>query len=129
MTVIRNFPRIHFDFGARAALAGELAACGIDRPLFMTDPGIAACGTFDKVRQAAPAGAPIAVFDETPENPTLAGVERALEAYRAGDCDGLVAVGGGSVIDSAKAVATLALNPAPLRQYSGPNAIPPLGKP
>ena len=125
MSLIKNFPRIHFDFGARDALAGELSACGIERPLFVTDPGVAACGVFDMVRTAMPGGASISVFDQTPENPTLDGVERALDVYRAADCDGLVAVGGGSVIDSAKALATLALNPAPLRQYSGPDAIPP----
>ncbi len=125
MTIIRNFPRVHFEFGARAVLADELLACGIERPLFMTDPGIAACGVFQMVRDAVPAATPGAVFDEVPENPTLDGVERALEAMRADDCDGLVAVGGGSVIDSAKAVATLARNPVPLRRYSGPNATPP----
>lgn len=125
MTVIRNFPRVYFDFGAREALAEELSACGIERPLIITDPGVAACGVFDIVRKSVPETASISVFDQTPENPTLDGVESALEVYRAGGCDGVVAVGGGSVIDSAKALATLVLNPAPLRQYSGPGAIPP----
>ena len=120
MTVIKNFPRVHFDFGARQALAEELSACEIERPLFITDPGVEACGVFDTVRKSVSDFASVSVFDQTPENPTLHGVECALEVYLAGGCDGVVAVGGGSVIDSAKALATLAFNPEPLRQYSGP---------
>ena len=125
MTVIKNFPRVHFDFGAREALVKELSSCGIERPLFITDPGVVACGVFDTVRKSVPEIASISLFDQTPENPTLPGGERGLEVFRSGGCDGVVAVGGGSVIDSAKALATLALNPAPLRQYSGPGAISP----
>jgi alcohol dehydrogenase class IV len=59
------------------------------------------------------------VFDEVPENPTYEGVERAVEAYRKGDCDGIVAVGGGSVIDTAKAVSVVATHGGAIGDYIG----------
>ena len=57
------------------------------------------------------AGRPCWVFDQVPENPTIASVEAGLQAYRAGHCDSLVAIGGGSVIDCAKAIGARAANP------------------
>ena len=57
------------------------------------------------------AGRPCQVFDQVPDNPTIACVEAGLQAYRAGRCDSLVAVGGGSVIDCAKAIGARAANP------------------
>ena len=57
------------------------------------------------------AGRPCWVFDQVPENPTITSVEAGLQAYRAGHCDSLVAIGGGSVIDCAKAIGARAANP------------------
>jgi 4-hydroxybutyrate dehydrogenase len=112
-------PKVQFDFGAIEALPGELSELRIARPLFVTDQGVVKWGVFSMVRRAMPAGGEFAVFDETPENPTVDGVERALAAYRGKGCDGIVAVGGGSVIDTAKAVSLLATHPGPLVQYHG----------
>ncbi len=119
MNPLVQFPRIQFDFGARAELPAELALLGITRPLIVTDRGIVACGVFDRVRNTLPAGAAVAVFDAIPENPTIAGVEGAFAVYRAQSCDGVVALGGGSVIDSGKAVALLAGHPGSLAHYLG----------
>lgn len=119
MNPLVQFPRVHLEFGARAVLPEELALLRIARPLFVTDRGLAECGVFARVREVLPSGAPCAVFDRIPENPTVAGVEAAIALYRAQACDGVVAVGGGSVIDSAKAVALLAGHPEPLSHYLG----------
>jgi alcohol dehydrogenase class IV len=119
MNPFLQFPRVHFDFGAISALAEELSVLGVTRPLFVTDRNLVACGIFAKVRDALPAAASYALCDEIPENPTIAGVERALDIYRGQKCDGLVALGGGSVIDSAKAVAVAARHPQPLAHYLG----------
>ncbi len=119
MNPLVQFPRIHLAFGACDVLADELALLGVARPLFVTDRGLVACGVFARVREALPRGAGFAVFDAVPENPTVAGVEGASAVYRAEGCDGVVAVGGGSVIDSAKAVALLAGHPQPLAHYLG----------
>jgi 4-hydroxybutyrate dehydrogenase len=114
-----QFPRVHLEFGAVNALAEELATLKIARPLFVTDRGLVACGVFARVQAALPATNAAAIFDDVPENPTVAGVESAIAIYRAQGCDGVVAVGGGSVIDTAKAVAVLALHPSVVTDYMG----------
>jgi 4-hydroxybutyrate dehydrogenase len=119
MIPLLKFPKVQFDFGSVKALPDELSELGIVRPLFVTDPGLVKCGVFSTVRLAMPANREFAVFDETPENPTIEGVDRALAVYRGRGCDGIVAVGGGSVIDTAKAVALLVTHPGPLGQYHG----------
>ena len=118
MTPILYLTRILFDFGALSALPEELSSLGVERPLLVTDKGIVASGLVERLKAVLPDGAGLAVFDETPENPTEAAVEAAVAAYRAGGCDGLVALGGGSSIDLAKGVALMATHPAPLEQYA-----------
>jgi hypothetical protein len=117
MALISYLARIQFDFGAVRCLGDELAALGVARPLVVTDRGVVTAGLLDRVRAAWPGGAGANVFADTPGNPTEAAVLAALAAYRAGGCDGLVALGGGSPIDLAKAVALLAIHPGPLAGY------------
>jgi len=117
MIPLLKFPKVQFGFGAIETLSAELTELGIARPLFITDQGLIQCGVFSTVRQGMSGKAKFGVFDQTPENPTVQGVERALSAYRAGECDGIVAVGGGSVIDTAKAVSLLAGHPESLAYY------------
>jgi 4-hydroxybutyrate dehydrogenase len=117
MIPLLKFPKVQFGFGVIETLPSELTEAGIRRPMFVTDQGLIKYGVFSTVRQTMSGETAFAVFDETPENPTVEGVERALSAYRAGDCDGIVAVGGGSVIDTAKAVSLLAGHPGSLADY------------
>jgi 4-hydroxybutyrate dehydrogenase len=118
MIPMLQFPRVLFDFGAVEVLPNELAALGVKRPLLLTDRGLVASGVYDTVRRALRQNA-FAEFTAIPENPTIDGVDRALAVYRGEACDGVVAVGGGSVIDSAKAVALLAIHPGALTDYFG----------
>jgi alcohol dehydrogenase class IV len=117
VALIAYLARIQFDFGAVGLLAAELDLLGVRRPLVVTDPGVVAAGLLDRVRAAWPVGAAAPLFDGTPGNPTEDAVRAALDRYRAGGCDGLVAVGGGSPIDLAKAVALLATHPGSLEAY------------
>lgn len=119
MSFLQQFPRVHLDFGAVRALTAELAACGITRPLLMTDQGLVRCGVLARVSDTLAGKNDVVIFDETPENPTVAGVNKAFEIYQRERCDGVVALGGGSVIDSAKAVAVLAGHPGPITNYMG----------
>ena len=107
MPVYQSIPKIHFEFGAIEALGGELAALGIDRPLIVTDKGLVAAGVIEKVKSAMPGKLDYALFDGVPENPTVEGVEAAVEAYKEKDCNGVIAVGGGSVLDTGKSVRVL----------------------
>jgi alcohol dehydrogenase class IV len=117
MIPLLKIPKVQFGFGVIETLPAELTELGIARPLYITDQGLIGCGVFSAVRRAISTQVKFSVFDQTPENPTVEGVERALSAYRAGDCDGIVAVGGGSVIDTAKAVSLLARHPGSLAHY------------
>lgn len=114
-----QYPRVHLDFGAIQALPIELATLGITRPLLLTDRGIASCGILARVRDTMKGKNDVVVFDEVPENPTVAGVEQAIALYHRERCDGVIALGGGSVIDTAKAVVVLAEQPGPLTNYMG----------
>lgn len=118
MPTITYLTTIQFDFGAVKLLGGETKAVGISRPLVVTDKGVAACGVLDKVLEHLPDAMQVSIFDGTPENPTEAAVLGALAQYRAKDCDGLIAVGGGSPMDLAKGVAILTAHEPPLEQYA-----------
>jgi alcohol dehydrogenase class IV len=117
MATINYLTTIQFDFGAVKLLPAELERLGIRRPLLVTDKGVRAAGLLGRVIETLGAS-PAVVYDETPPNPTEDAVLAATEVFREGDCDGVVALGGGSAIDLGKAVALLATHPAPLQQYA-----------
>jgi len=119
MSFLVQYPRVHFDFGAVKALPTELAAFGITRPLVLTDRGLVKAGVLARLADTVAGKNDVIIFDEVPENPTIAGVERAIALYRSEGCDGVVALGGGSVIDTAKALAVLAGHPGPITDYLG----------
>jgi len=117
MIFLLSIPRVHFDFGAVNALRGELALLGIKRPLLTTDPGVVQCGVFDKVLEALGGAPGFPVFDQMPENPTVEGIEKGHDFYVQEGCDGVVAVGGGSVIDASKVLALRAFQSGPISRY------------
>jgi alcohol dehydrogenase class IV len=116
MPLISYMSRIQFDFGALRLLPGELALLGVKRPLLVTDPGVRAAGLAERVVATLSTPQP-ALFEDTPSNPTEAAAETALALYHERDCDGVVALGGGSAIDLAKAVALLSTHPGTLGEY------------
>ena len=117
MANILYITSIQIDFGVLSTLAEECAKAGIRRPLIVTDPGVTAAGILQKALHALP-GMTVAVFDQTPSNPNETAVRAAVAVYHAHQCDGLVAVGGGSSIDCAKGVAIAATHPGPLTTYA-----------
>ena len=117
MAFIYYVTQVQFEFGAIQLLRQECARVGITRPLIVTDPGVKAAGILQKALDALP-GMPVAVFDQTPSNPTEAAVRAAAALYQSNGCDGLIAVGGGSAIDCAKGVAIAATHEGPLTTYA-----------
>jgi alcohol dehydrogenase class IV len=116
VSTIFYLTQIEFGSGALEKLAPGLAGLGIRRPLLVSDPGLQAAGLVDRVKALCPDGT--ATFLGVPTNPTEGAVQQALQAYRGQDCDGLVALGGGSPIDLAKAVALLATHEGSLESYA-----------
>jgi alcohol dehydrogenase class IV len=117
MAFILYVTQIQIDFGAIGLLKSECERVGIRRPLIVTDPGVKAAGLLQKALDALP-GLPVAVYDQTPSNPTEAAVRAAVEVFKTHNCDGLIAVGGGSAIDCAKGVAIAATHEGPLKAYA-----------
>ena len=117
MAFIYYITQVQFEFGAIQLLKQECERVGITRPLIVTDPGVKAAGILQKALDALP-GMTVAVFDQTPSNPTEAAVRAAAALYQASGCDGLIAVGGGSAIDCAKGVAIAATHEGPLTTYA-----------
>ncbi len=117
MAFIYYVTQIQFEFGAVKLLRQECERVGIQRPLIVTDQGVKAAGVLQKALDAL-SGVRVTVFDQTPSNPTEAAVRAAAELYASGQCDGLIAVGGGSAIDCAKGVAIAATHLGPLKTYA-----------
>ncbi|WP_448252097.1 iron-containing alcohol dehydrogenase [Ottowia oryzae] len=117
MAPIQYLTQIEFDYGAVAQLPQHCARVGMTRPLIVTDAGVVAAGVLQPVL-AALGDLPHAVFDATPSNPTEAAVRDATALYQQHQCNGLIAVGGGSAIDCAKGVAIAATHPGPLKTYA-----------
>jgi alcohol dehydrogenase class IV len=117
MAFINYVTQIQIDFGAIQLLAQECARVGIERPLIVTDAGVKAAGVLQKALEALP-GMKLAIFDQTPSNPTEAAVRAASAIYLAEHCDGLIAVGGGSSIDCAKCVAIAVSHEGPMKTYA-----------
>lgn len=113
-------------FKALENLSYELRRLGASRPLFITDLGVAKAGLLKTVTAALQDSEVLvgAVYDQVPADSSVTVVEEAAAAYRQGGCDSLVAVGGGSVIDTAKAVNILVTHGGnDLLRFSGADRI------
>jgi hydroxyacid-oxoacid transhydrogenase len=112
-------PALKFGSGASEEIGYDLAELGARRALVVTDPGVAATGLPERVAaQMTRFGVEAAVFDGVHIEPTDASMQAAIDWARAhGPWDAFVAVGGGSSIDTAKAVNLLLTNPGELIDY------------
>ncbi|PPR55695.1 MAG: alcohol dehydrogenase, partial [Alphaproteobacteria bacterium MarineAlpha4_Bin2] len=117
MPTLTYLTTTHFDFGAIQKVPKELSRAGISRPLIATDAGIVAAGIIEKVTETLDDDVFVSIFDETPGNPTETSVLKAFEQYLYDECDGVLAIGGGSSMDLGKAVALLAGSGGPLEQF------------
>lgn len=107
-----------FDHGASAQLGQVLIERGITKPLLCTDKGLVNLGMVSDLVTHVGNSAALTIFDGTPENPTQMSVEEAVALYRDAGCDGVVALGGGSSMDLAKAVALAVTHDGDLLEYT-----------
>ena len=135
MTIISSaqiiLPRIlQIGAGASAELAAVLASLNCQRPLIVTDAMMVQLGYVQRIcDQLASAGIKSDVFDQTMPEPTVASIQAGVELVRDGDYDCLVAIGGGSPIDSAKAMAVVGKFGGQMRDYKVPRIVDELGLP
>ncbi len=108
--------------GAIAAVADEVKARGFKKVLVASDPDLVKFGVTKKVLDVLDgANIEYALFSEIKPNPTIENVQAGVEAFKACGADCIVAIGGGSSIDTAKAVAIIIANPefADVRSLEG----------
>lgn len=116
---------IHYGTGALGELGATGQELGFTRVLLVTDASIVKLGVAGQAQALLEkAGIGVTLFDQVQPDPTLQNVEDGLAALRAGNCDGIVAVGGGSSIDCAKGISVRHNNPEPLPDFMGVEKIP-----
>lgn len=109
---------LKFGAGAVDEIGFDLAQQGARRVLIVTDPGIAASGVPQQVAEAARAGGlEVEVYDQVHVEPTDESVAAAVDFARQSTWDGFIGVGGGSSIDTAKAINLMTTYPADLYDY------------
>ena len=104
--------------GAIKELGNEAVLLGMRRPLLVTDAGVKAAGLLDTALEAL-RGSDVepVVFDRVKANPGVERVDAGAAEYRAQGCDGLVAIGGGSSMDTAKGIGVVAVHDGSIVDY------------
>ena len=114
-----NYPTsIRFGAGRIVELPEHCRSIGITRPLFVTDAGLAGLPMVARVVDLCrKAGLGVEVFSDVQANPVEANVSAGVEAYRRGRHDGVIAFGGGSALDTGKAVALMVGQKRPIWDF------------
>ena len=103
-------PRIALGWGAHETVADECKAAGIKKALIITS-GLKGTGIIDEIKGMLNyAGVATDIYDKVTSNPKDHQVMAAYKAFKDGQCDGVVTVGGGSSIDTGKALRVVAAN-------------------
>ena len=103
----------YFGAGARRMLADEFRGRGYVRAFVVTDKDLIRFGVAGKVTGVLDeAGIAYEIFSDLKPNPTVKNVQAGVEAFRRSGADAIVAIGGGSAMDTAKAVGIIVANPA-----------------
>jgi len=120
-----NLPRIlRVGGGASRELAATLVQLSLHRPLLVTDEFMVQQGYCAALQeQLDEAGLSHGLFGHCVPDPTTQSVEQALEVLHAGDYDCVVGLGGGSSMDTAKAVAVMAAREGKMSDYKAPHQI------
>lgn len=108
--------------GAVKSIVSELAARGLKRPIVFSDPDLVKFGVTKKVTDLlAKAKVKYAIYSEIKPNPTIANVQNGVKAAKAAKADCIIAIGGGSSMDTAKGVGIILTNPkfADVRSLEG----------
>ncbi len=108
--------------GAAQELAEQLSKLGVENPFIVTDKGVSSSGTLTVITDQLSENS-YAIYDNISPEPEVSVVQACVDAFQQGRHDGVVAVGGGSAMDTAKCVAVMAEHTGDLESLFGENAV------
>jgi alcohol dehydrogenase class IV len=115
---------IEFGNGSIRALAEHVKALGGSKVLIVGDPGVIQAGVVEHLTAPLEAAAiPYTIFSDIEADPDISSVEKGIELAKSEGCDLVVGVGGGSSLDTAKAIGVMLTNPGHIRDYVGINKV------
>jgi alcohol dehydrogenase class IV len=125
--VIHMFPfefnlktKIICQLNAIQFLGEELTQLNISKLLIVTDVGVVKAGVTDRIfDELRTSEIDYKIYDQVKPNPTISIIEKGYREYLEADCNGILAIGGGSSIDSAKGIAILVTNGGTIADYFG----------
>ena len=121
MSNIRSFviPTVmKHGLGAIKSLPDEIKDLGLKRPLIVTDPGLVQAGILEQATAPLKAArVDYVVFDKVAPNPPVELVDEGAALYQSEECDGLIGLGGGSSMDTAKSIGVVAGNGGSILAY------------
>ena len=130
MRIFRIPPVIITGSGASEQVGEESRKLGVKKGLIVTDKVLCELGALEDTKQAlTQSKVQFAVYDGVSTEPTVEFVQEGLKAYKENLCDFLIAVGGGSPMDTAKAIAVMVTNAGSIEDYQGLGKIPKKGRP
>ena len=116
--------------GASQEISSVLASLSCQKPLIITDKVMVELGYVSRIKEAlSKQNISCDVFDDTVPEPTIGSIMAGVDKVRNGNYDAIIAVGGGSPIDSAKAIAILGKYGGSMRDYKFPRIVNELGLP
>ena len=113
-------PKVYSGKGSLRQLGAVTSEFKVSKPLLVTDKDLVRIGLVQRVKDALDSsGIPYAVYDKVVPNPHHLLVEEGYKVYKSNNCDGIIAIGGGSPMDCAKVIGAKVLNPKPVEEYVG----------
>lgn len=117
-------PALIFGSGSSAQIGDECRRLGVNKGLVVTDEVLLKLGVLDDIKQALKqAKIEFAIYAGIFTEPTVEFVQEGLKSYQENGCDFLLAVGGGSAIDTAKAISVMVTNGGAIKDYQGANKV------
>lgn len=117
--------RIVYGCNACCTLQEELLRLGIKRALLVTDKGVAQTAAFSRIQgQLEKAAVSFSVFSHLDSEPTVSTIEEGLRISREEGCDGVIGLGGGSPLDTAKTISMLHPNSGSVQDFVGKDSLP-----
>jgi alcohol dehydrogenase class IV len=116
--------------GSSEKVGEETKKLGVKKALIVTDAVMTKIGVVEPIKKnLADKGIQVALFDTVNTEPTVDYVLEGVDLFKKNGCEALIAIGGGSPIDTAKAISVMSTNPGSIEQYKGLHNIPNPGAP